>query len=100
MEFKTDIQIEIQRNCNIARIKDIGMKNADFEMYKAGWEDFKRMIYEPIRESQKPETGDEALPITDVVGQSEQLVCGFCGGTENTEEIPVCNNCWDRFNNH
>lgn len=35
-----------------------------------------------------------------VVGRSEQLVCGFCSSTENVEEIPVCDNCWDRVNNH
>ena len=75
MTFKTDLEIELQRDCNLARWNDLGkLKKEDVSAYELGWNDFKRMLYDPLRESQNTSTSDEALPIGDVVGRSEQLL--------------------------
>lgn len=74
MAFKTDLEIELQRNCNLARWNDLGkLKKEHVSAYELGWNDFKRMLYDPLRKSQKPCTSDEALHIANVVGRSEQL---------------------------
>lgn len=30
----------------------------------------------------------------------KSLDCDLCGNTEGLDDISVCNNCWDRVNNH
>jgi len=49
---------------------------------------------EQMRASENASTSDEALPIADVVGQSEQLCCQFCGSEDGkhgwTDDGEVC----------
>jgi len=90
MEFTSYLQIELQKNCNIASLIDNGWSDVEIAAYEKGWDDYQKMITDRWSEVNGT-TNPSALPISDVVGSEEraELVCGFCG----TNKAEVCFKC-------
>ena len=56
--------------------------------------EYTHRIIDLASESQKHDTSGEALPIGDVVGQSEQFICPCCGSDKTYKtEAYHCNRC-------
>jgi len=85
MEFTSYLQIELQKNCNIASLIDNGWSDVEIAAYEKGWDDYQKMITDRWSEANGT-TNPSALPISDVVQQREQLFCGYCG---NKRELSV-----------
>lgn len=73
-----DNEIKAELDRIIASMEKCGLSGCEEEMFTMGFNHFKKRIYDKLRESQNPDTSDEALHIGSVVGQSEQLVCQSC----------------------
>jgi hypothetical protein len=73
MELMNDNEIKNELDRIISSMQKCGLSGCEEEMFTMGFNHFKRKIYDKLRESQKLSTSDEALPIGDVVGRSEQL---------------------------
>lgn len=81
MELMNDNEIKAELDRIIASMEKCGLSGCEEEMFTMGFNHFKKKIYDKLRESQKPDTSDEALHIGSVVkrknGKTKRVKINF-----------------------